>query len=154
MTLKRRIQSFTLLLFFLGASFTGISQSFSFEIDHYSMIVKDLSATGDYYQKVLGLEGIPHPGNADGFRWFTIDGRSQLHLIQKERIPEEKSKSTHLCLSINDLTAFITHLDKIDISFWDWSGTKGAITDRADGVRQIYLLDPEGNWIEINDAGK
>lgn len=154
MHFKSRVPSFTLLLFFLGVSFTGISQSFSFEIDHYSMIVKDLSTTGDYYQKVLGLKGIPHPGDADGFRWFTIDGRSQLHLIQKDSVPEEKSKSTHLCLSINDLMAFITYLKENDTSFWDWSGAKGAITDRADGVRQIYLQDPEGNWIEINDAGK
>jgi catechol 2,3-dioxygenase-like lactoylglutathione lyase family enzyme len=154
MNLKRRIPPFTFLLFFLCAGYSGISQSFSFEIDHYAMIVKDISKTGEFYKEVLGLKDIPHPGNADGFRWFAIDGRSQLHLIQKDQVPEEKSKSTHLCLSIDDLTAFINYLKENKISFWDWPGTLGAITDRADGVRQIYLQDPEGNWIEINDAGK
>ena len=26
------------------------------------------------------------------------------------------------------------------------------ITIRADGIRQIYFQDPDGHWIEINDA--
>lgn len=143
---------YLLLLFCLSTGFYGVSQSFDFKIDHYSMIVEDLSNTGDFYEEVLGLKDIPHPTNAEGFRWFSIDGRSQLHLILKAEVAREKNKSVHLCLSTADLPAFISYLNKENIPFWDWSGTPGAVSNREDGVQQIYLQDPEGNWVEINNA--
>jgi len=154
MVFKRTTLPYLLLLSFIFTGYYGAAQSFTFKIDHYSMIVEDLSKTGDFYQEVLGLQGIPHPGNAEGFRWFSIDGRSQLHLIRKDEVAQEKNKSVHLCLSIADLPAFISYLTEEEIPFWDWPGTPGAVTNREDGVQQIYLQDPEGNWVEINNAGK
>ena len=131
----------------------GISQTVSFRIDHYSMVVKDLEKTGDFYSRVIGLRDIPHPDRAEGFRWFTIDGTSQLHLIRKDSIPGSRSKSEHLCLSTLNLDEFVQKLKDAGTPFWDWEGNAGAVTLRSDGVRQIYLQDPEGNWIEVNDAG-
>lgn len=154
MVFKRITLHYLLMLSFLCTAFYGVSQSFSFKIDHYSMIVEDLSKTGDFYKDVLGLQNVPHPSNAEGFRWFTIDGISQLHLIRKDQVDKEKNKSVHLCLSTADLPAFINYLNKTEIPFWDWPGTLGAVSNREDGVRQIYLQDPEGNWVEINNAGK
>lgn len=154
MVYKRTTLPYILLLSFLSTGFYGASQSFTFKIDHYSMIVEDLSITGDFYQEVLGLKDIPHPSKAEGFRWFSIDGRSQLHLIQKNEVAKEKNKSVHLCLSTTDLPYYISYLNKKEIPFWDWSGTMGAVSNREDGVQQIYLQDPEGNWVEINNAGK
>jgi len=43
-------------------------------------------------------------------------------------------------------------LEKNNIAYEDWAGTKNSITNRKDGVRQIYLQDPEGYWLEINTA--
>jgi len=153
MVLKRTALPYLLLLSLLSTGFYGVSQSFAFKIDHYSMIVEDLSLTGDFYEKVLGLQDIPHPANAEGFRWFSIDGESQLHLIRKDVVAKERNKSVHLCLSTADLPAFISYLNKEEIPFWDWPGKLGAVSNREDGVQQIYLQDPEGNWVEINNAG-
>ncbi len=143
----------TYLIAVLFAAQFSIAQEISFRIDHYSMVVKDLEKTGDFYASVLGLKDIPHPTRAEGFRWFTIDGASQLHLIRKDRIFGNRSKSEHLCLSTPDLEEFIDSLKERGIPYWDWEGYQGKVTLRADGVRQIYLQDPEDNWIEINDAG-
>lgn len=118
------------------------------------MIVEDLSITGDFYEDVLGLQEIPHPANAEGFRWFSIDGAAQLHLIRKDLVSPEKNKSVHLCLSTSKLSSFINYLKENKIDFWDWPGELGAITNREDGVQQIYLKDPEGNWVEINNASQ
>ncbi|MGB5315578.1 MAG: VOC family protein [Robiginitalea sp.] len=139
-----------LLLFALTAPLSA--QEFSFTYDHFALEVSDLKDVGDYYARVLKLREIPHPSEPEGFRWFVIQGNTQLHLIRKDTVPEENRKSEHLCLSTSDLKTFISHLEKLEIPYWDWPGTPGEITLRADGVQQIYLKDPESNWIEINDA--
>jgi catechol 2,3-dioxygenase-like lactoylglutathione lyase family enzyme len=139
---------------FALTAFAGFSQDISFRIDHYSMVVKDPGITGDFYAEILGLEEIPHPDKAEGFRWFSIDGVSQLHLIKKDTLPVGKSKSEHLCLSTSSLDGLMDFLEGAKVPYWDWQGRANAVTLRTDGVRQIYLQDPEGNWIEVNDAGR
>jgi len=128
------------------------AQSFDFIIDHNALIVNDLKKTGDFYANVMGLQEIDHPTKAPGFRWFNVQGNSQLHLIYKDTVVMKKHKSMHLCLSTQKLDAFIENLDKHHIAYEDWPGKINAVTLRADGVKQIYIQDPEGYWIEINDA--
>ncbi len=128
------------------------AQSFDFKIDHFSLVVEDSDKSADFYSKILLLEETPHPDKAPGFRWFIVSGSSQIHLIEKEFAPFEKNKSMHLCLSTQDLDGMIAHLEKNKVPYWDWPGKKSAVTLRSDGVRQIYLQDPDGYWIEINTA--
>ena len=141
---------------FLASALLGTlcltAQKFDFTYDHYAFIVEDLKETGDFYGKVLGLEEIRHPSDTVNFRWFRVRGNTQVHLIRKDKVEKTESKSTHLCLSISDLDGFIAFLEKGGIPYWDWPGNPYAVTDRADGVRQIYIKDPEDNWIEINTA--
>ena len=128
------------------------ARSYNFTIDHSTLIVNDLKTTGDFYATIMGLKEIDHPTKDPGFRWFAIHGNTQLHLIYKDTLVMKKHKSSHICLSTNQLDAFITNLDKHKVAYEDWPGKKSAVTMRADGVHQIYLQDPEGYWIEINDA--
>ncbi len=123
-----------------------------FNFDHQSLVVTNLMKTGDFYKDVFGFEEIPHPENKPGFRWFNMNRSSQLHLIKKDFAPFEKNKSMHLCLAVDDLESFVERLVSKNIDFYDWPGNKGSVTDRADGVKQIYIQDPEGYWIEINTA--
>jgi len=141
-----------MLMLFLTLNTTLSGQDFSFTYDHFALEVQDLQAVGDFYAEVLQLREIPHPSEPEGFRWFVIQGNTQLHLIRKDAVPRENRKSEHLCLSTSDLKTFISYLKKLQIPYWDWPGSPGAVTLRADGVQQIYLKDPENNWIEINNA--
>ncbi len=145
------MKKFALLLILLSGSFAS-AQSFDFQYDHYSFIVKDLEKVGAFYKEVLNLEEIPHPSATSGFRWFRIKGNSQLHLIGKDSVAMEHSKSVHLCLATQKLDELIAYLEEKNITYWDWPGKENAVTLRADGVRQIYLKDPENNWVEINTA--
>lgn len=147
-----RILRKVLLATGLLGSLSLASQKFDFTYDHYSFIVEDLKKTGDFYAHALGLEEIPHPSDTVNFRWFRIRENTQVHLIRKDQVEQTESKSVHLCLSIRDLDDYIAFLEKEGIPYWDWPGKPNAVTDRADGVRQIYLKDPEDNWIEINTA--
>ncbi len=128
------------------------AQSFDFQFDHFAMVVDDVDKSAEFYKNILKLEEISHPDKKPGFRWFTINGSSQLHLIQKEFVPFEKNKSMHLCLATKDLESVIEHLKQNGIAFYDWPGKENAVTLRTDGVRQIYLQDPDAYWVEINTA--
>lgn len=46
---------------------------------------------------------------------------------------------------------FIENLKAKDYPFESWGGVKGEVTNRVDGVKQIYIRDPDGYWLEIND---
>ena len=145
------MKKIVLLLIFISGSFAS-AQSFDFQYDHYSFIVKDLDKVGAFYKNVLNLKEIPHPSDTTNFKWFIVNGNSQLHLIRKDSVAMEHSKSVHLCLATQKLDELITYLEENNVTYWDWPGKENAVTLRADGVRQIYLKDPENNWVEINNA--
>jgi catechol 2,3-dioxygenase-like lactoylglutathione lyase family enzyme len=138
------------LLCFISFAVTG--QSFDFKIDHFAIVVDDVDKSADFYGGILKLTETPHPDKKPGFRWFIVDGSSQIHLIQKEFAPFEKNKSMHLCLATQDLEGVIAHLEKNNIAYSDWPGKENSVTLRTDGVRQIYIQDPDGYWVEINTA--
>ncbi|MEL6303818.1 MAG: VOC family protein [Bacteroidota bacterium] len=138
---------------FLETTFTGKPiQPETYHFDHQSLVVGNLMETGDFYRDVMGLEEIPHPEQKPGFRWFTIYGNSKLQLVKKEFTEFPKDKSIHFSLSVSNLEKFIENLLVHDVLFYDWPGNENGVTDRADGVKQIYFQDPEGYWIEINTA--
>ncbi|MFS4455580.1 VOC family protein [Maribacter sp. 2304DJ31-5] len=128
------------------------AQSFDFQFDHFAIVVDDVDKSADFYKNILKLKEIPHPDRKPGFRWFVVSGNSQIHLIQKEFTPFEKNKSMHLCLATQDLDGIISHLRANNIPFSDWEGKANTVRLRSDGVKQIYIQDPDEYWIEINTA--
>jgi catechol 2,3-dioxygenase-like lactoylglutathione lyase family enzyme len=55
----------------------------------------------------------------------------------------------------DNLEPILQRLKDRRIAWSDFAGTQGAVgTVRTDGVRQIFLRDPDGYWIEVNDALK
>jgi hypothetical protein len=43
------------------------------------------------------------------------------------------------------------HLEASNVPFENWPGEAGTTNSRPDGIKQIYLQDPDGYWIEVND---
>ena len=120
-------------------------------INHIALSVHDLKRSTQFYQNILGLDTIPEPFHDGRHTWFSIGDFSHLHLIQNEGPIITPSKNTHLCFSVSSVTAFSEKAKNAGIVFEDWAGTKGAITTRVDKVKQLYLQDPDGYWVEIND---
>ena len=52
----------------------------------------------------------------------------------------------HIALYVFDL------LDKYQIDRINMKGDSKSPTVRPDGVSQIYFQDPDGYWLEVNDA--
>ena len=47
---------------------------------------------------------------------------------------------------------FIEAISAAGIAYENWPGTSDTTNVRPDGVTQIYFQDPDGYWIEVNDA--
>ncbi len=120
--------------------------------NHAAFYVVDLKASADFYRSVVGLQEIPEPFHDGKHAWFEIGPKMALHLISGAPGVLPKEKRTHFCLSVPSVDAFVARLREHKIAYEDLAGTRAAVTRRPDGVNQIYFQDPDGNWIEINDA--
>ncbi|MGB3149037.1 MAG: VOC family protein [Maribacter sp.] len=145
-------KNYFVLLLMAACIYSTKAQSFNFKFDHFAIVVDNVDKSADFYGEILNLTEVPHPDKKPGFRWFVVNGNSQIHLIQKEFTPFEKNKSMHLCLATQDLDGVIEHLKANGITYSDWPGEESAVTLRTDGVKQIYIQDPDKYWIEINTA--
>jgi lactoylglutathione lyase len=137
-------------LFFVIAAAGGAKAQMGF--DHVAMYVTDLQKAGDFYEQVLQLKKIPNPFNDNRHTWFDLGHGTQLHVISGNTAANTRDINTHLALRVPNLDAFINHLKKTNTAFRNWPGTGEVPTTRPDGVKQVYLQDPDGNWIEVNDA--
>jgi catechol 2,3-dioxygenase-like lactoylglutathione lyase family enzyme len=83
--------------------------------------------------------------------WLDIGNNLSMHIIEAPWEPITINKINHICFSIPDMDGFIANLNKLGIEFEDWPGNKNKINIRPDGIKQIYIRDPDGYWLEIND---
>jgi len=121
-------------------------------LNHIALHVFDLKKSGEFYTQTIGLDTIPEPFHDGNHIWLSIGYKSHLHLIGGAKPAIERDKNTHLCFTVPSVEQFLERLKKIQWPYEDWAGTAGAITTRVDGVKQVYFRDPDGYWIEVNDA--
>lgn len=120
-------------------------------LNHIALYVYNLEKSTDFYEKVLQLQVIPEPFKDGKHTWFSIGGKSQLHLIEGASEITEHDKNSHICFSVKSVDDFIANLDQHHIEYTNWPGDAKAPTIRVDGVKQIYFQDPDGYWVEVND---
>ena len=123
-------------------------------INHIAVYVKDLKTSTAFYSNIIQLDTIPEPFHDGRHTWFSAGNNSHLHLIQGAAAVTTHDKNNHICFSVSSVKAFINVLEQNKIEYENWAGEKNAVTKRVDGVQQIYFKDPDGYWIEINDANK
>lgn len=121
-------------------------------LNHIAIYVVDLQASTAFYRDIVGLDTIPEPFHDGKHTWFSVGPLSHLHVISGAAAPTVHNKNAHLCFSVPSVDEFTKSLTKHNIEYENWTGEKKAITNRVDGVKQIWFRDPDGYWIEINDA--
>lgn len=139
------------LVIILFAGMASGQNEFKINKDHDAIQVKDLAVSADFYGKILGLREIPNGGLGDHIRWFQLNDKIQIHLIETEDdIP--KHKGVHMALNTGDLGSLMEFLKEKKVHFENWDGDPETTNTRPDGVKQIYFQDPDGYWIEVNDG--
>ena len=125
---------------------------FTVAYDHQALQVRDLDASARFYQDILGLPEIQDAANNPDIRWFELADGRQLHLITNRKGKIRMTKTTHYAIAVSDFDAFVQHLKNRNIPYSDWPGAAGKESVRPDGIRQVYIQDPDGYWIEVNDV--
>ncbi|MGN7783141.1 VOC family protein [Niabella sp. 22666] len=136
----------------------GISQSQAQDsskavavINHQALFVMDLKKAADFYKNIIGLPQIEEPFKLGKHVWLKTGPHTSLHLILGSEGKKEYYKNHHICFSVPSLEAFIEKLKKNNLAWEDAGGKKGVVTTRPDGIRQLWLQDPDGYWLEINN---
>jgi lactoylglutathione lyase len=119
--------------------------------NHLTVYVKDLKVSSDFYEKIIGLEKMPEPFHDGRHTWFHTGGPGQLHVVSGNTEMDKHNINVHLAFSVKSLPDFITHLKSEKIKFGNWAQTSETPEVRPDGINQIYLQDPDGYWIEVNN---
>ncbi|HSU51269.1 MAG TPA: VOC family protein [Segetibacter sp.] len=120
-------------------------------LNHIAVYVKDLTAMTEFYRTIVGIDTMPEPFHDGRHTWFPIAEHSQLHLIKGAKEVTQHDKNAHLCFTVPSVDEFVKRLASAKIHYEDWPGKAYSITNRVDGVKQVYFQDPENYWVEIND---
>lgn len=123
----------------------------SAEFDHTTVHVRDLQKSANFYEKVFGLQQMKHPFHDTNHVWFRVGTHQQLHVVgDAKEASASRDIEVHFAFRVPSIPDFTARLDQMQVKYRSFDGS-GKVTNRPDGVHQIYLQDPDGYWIEVND---
>ena len=125
---------------------------FSMSFDHLALSVVNVEKSAEFYKSILNLNEITNKTKVDGIRWFSLDDGKELHLISIVEGEIKINKAVHFAVTTSSFDAFIKRLTLMNIDYSSWAGENQKITVRADGIKQVYIQDPDGYWIEVNSV--
>lgn len=121
--------------------------------NHTTIYVTDLARATAFYSKVMLLDSIAEPFHDHHHSWFSLNNHGQLHVVSGAKSDIPHDINIHLAFSVSSLPDFMKHLDQLNVKYGNWAGDQKVIQPRPDKVSQIYLQDPDGFWIEVNNDG-
>lgn len=119
--------------------------------NHVGLAVKDLKVSAKFYREIIGLSPVDVPDNLVSIRrWFKIAPGQELHLLlgRENPVANNDKNGAHFSLSIPSNTA-----DGIEV-FLKENNIPYHRQMRFDGAFQIYVTDPDGYVIELNEPKK
>ena len=123
--------------------------------DHVAINVSDQQMSVDFYRGAFGMREVAAPFAPGGPRWMELAGGISLHIQSLTEEPAPPPRSIHFAIAVADLGTVIAFLDARRTLWTDSQGRIGKVQDtRTDKVRQIYVQDPDGYWVEVNDKLK
>jgi lactoylglutathione lyase len=124
-------------------------------IDHVAIHVANAEASAGFYKAVFGFAELknPFPGGG-GVVWLDLGNGVALHIFGNRPADIANEHERHLAFTVADMAKVTDTLRSRGIAWRDFDGVAGQVQTRPDGVRQLFFRDPDGYWIEVNDALK
>lgn len=121
--------------------------------DHVAISVTDLNRSAEFYKRVFGFPELKAP--VKNRRWLDLGGGFAMHIIPDRTAPVGVDRGNHVAFAVADFDGFVAMLVREGIPFTDFEDKPSTIQRlRTDGVRQVYIRDPDGHRIEVNDAAR
>lgn len=117
--------------------------------DHIALNAADADASAAFYKRTFGMKDVPT--QLPNTRWLDMGGGITLHIIGGRTMAVSPNRIVHFALRTDDLDRSIAYLDANGIAWSDFTGKARTVQTRFDGVRQIFIQDPDGYWVEVSD---
>lgn len=113
------------------------------QINHVALHVQDVAVSERFYRMQIGLDAIPRPDFDFPGAWFRIGVDQELHLIgDRTAAVQSHHRGTHFAVLVDDIQRWDEHLAAA-------GAERLPVKTRPDGARQIFVIDPDGHWIEF-----
>ncbi|MCH4824392.1 VOC family protein [Gramella lutea] len=160
-------EKFLLILFMLLAA-SGIAQEddnkndkdpgkfhHTLTLQHTTMVVSNFARSEEFYKGILKLKDLNADWLPEKQMFLSLGNNLELHVGEVPGVEINPGNFNHFALSTKDLDGFLNYLKDKGIVYSSLGGNnKYKVQKRPDGVRQTFIQDPDGYWIEINDANK
>ena len=123
----------------------------TYRLDHIALLVRDLDESIAFLTGVIGLTEMANPMGGTTIRWVEIGDGRRFHVQAGDISRVHVEKQTHFALSATDFDAVLARFRAEGIAFSDMQGNPGGVNTRPDGMRAVFVRDPNGYWFEIND---
>ena len=119
----------------------------SSRINHVSISARDLRESVAFYVELLGAEPIPTPNFGIPIQWLAL-GRTQLHVFERDLEP---TSHHHFGVTVNDIEPIYRVAERHGA--FDGRAFGNHLVELPGDVVQLYLRDPGGNLLEIDQHG-
>jgi catechol 2,3-dioxygenase-like lactoylglutathione lyase family enzyme len=116
-------------------------------INHVSINAHNLQESVEFYVELLGAEPIATPNFGIPVQWLAL-GPTQLHLFERDLEP---TSHHHLGITVDDLEAAYRVAERRGAFDHDAFGNH--LVQLPGDVVQMYVRDPAGNLVELDQAG-
>jgi catechol 2,3-dioxygenase-like lactoylglutathione lyase family enzyme len=127
------------------------------DLNHVTLVVRDLAASRHFYCEILGMQEVPRPPAAQYDIAWVRKGSAELHLIHKSESPQEPGDAPaqhppdrdvslvrHLALAVQDTDEVVRVLGRHRIPIV--LGPR----PRGDDAIQVFCFDPDGHLVELH----
>ena len=113
--------------------------------NHISLHVSDLNKSRHFYTQLLGMEEVARPAFSFNGAWLSMGNGHLLHLIEgKDYETKSSNRGNHFAFSNHDVNA-------LEDAFIEKGIEIVSNKIRVDGVRQMFIKDPDGYYIEFSE---
>lgn len=111
--------------------------------NHVALQISDIEISRAFYAQILDLDELKAPAFDYPVIWFDLGEGREVHLIARK--PEKDFtpvRSNHFALEVADIKLAEKILQENKVNIFP-------IKSRPDGALQLFLTDPDGNFIEL-----
>jgi catechol 2,3-dioxygenase-like lactoylglutathione lyase family enzyme len=114
------------------------------EMNHFTVLAKNLAETRSFYVELLGLSEGPRPPLGFPGAWLYTGGRAVLHVVGGRELPSDpKGVLDHMAFSATGLAEIAERLRAAKVPF-------DLFRQPDSRIWQLFFFDPNGARVELD----